>query len=291
MADEGSGLLDRTLKIVIVVLTSLLIIMNVILMIPIFKLQKTNSNVKVLYFQFLFSFIMFSLSINLTYLTLLGLTLDCNILYILFNLAGPNVVFSIFSLIIHSFWVLTNNYFFIKRKCLMILTLIIITWLPSIIYIIIYLIFSDSKCQISQFDFKKVVLIVNNSFEILTVILCVILLIKVCKLNVQNDKELQMSKKKTSSKLVTYVIFLIIGIVLKLVAFNSPFLVIILFLFFMVLNYVFIWSKQFQEAFLDVYCCTKKEDSKENIDQNDQKELIFHQDFNEEDPNSSRNEE
>lgn len=298
MADQGSGFLNRFFGIVIFTETSLYAIMNIMLIIPIFKLQKTNSNAKILYFQFLLSFLIFSLATNLLYVMQFGIILHCDVIGILYHLSGPNLSFSIFSLIIHSFLVLTNNYFFIKRRYLMISTMIIITWLPSIIYLIIYLIFRDPDkfCMVSLEGYDKALLIINNSFEILTVILCVILLIKVCKLNVQNDKDLQISKKKTLSKLVTYVIALIIGIVLKLFAFvifsYQPVLVIITFLFFMSLNYIFVWSKQFQEAFLDVYCCKKKEDSEENVNQSNQNELIYQQDFNvEEDPNNSRNEE
>ena len=109
-----------------------------------------------------------------------------------------------------------------------------------------------------------------------------ILLFKVCSLKVQNDKELQISKKKTISKIVTYIIMIFVGIILKSVALIflvktqiQNYFILLLCAYFLVQNYVFVWNKQLKEALLNTFCCRSKEETEETMVKNNQKELAF----------------
>jgi hypothetical protein len=147
-------------------------------------------------------------------------------------------------------------------------------------------------CLIVTPVYKNSVMIPNILIEVITIIFCGILVWKVCSLNAQNDKELQISKKKTVSKLVIYIVTVPIGIAIKttililpLATLASNIWKVILLLYFLFVNYIFLWTKQFQETFIDVYCCRNKQ-TFEETQNNNQKELIFQQNLDEEQPSN-----
>ena len=284
----------KNIHIIILIFGVIVSIVNVLLMIPIFKLQKTMHNVKALYFQFLFSFLLFSLSMISNGIEPFVGHINCYSFHIMGSFSGPPAGLSQLSIIFHSFFILTNNYIFLKNKQCAILIMVVITWIPSAVILTFFLIFMGdmqlSDCQIPQTFYKLSIMIFNRFVELMTMVLCGILIWKICTLNVKNDAELQTSKKKTVSKLMIYIITVIIGTILKLCAltFQLPLIIssilkVVLLLYFLLVNYIYLWNKHFQEACLDVYCCRNRQVSEENL-KNNQKELIFQQEFNEEQP-------
>lgn len=282
------------------IISFFVIVFDIVLIIPIFKVKHNNSHVKALYIQFLFSSILFSFSSAINGLYQLQIPTDCYLFNILATFSGTPMAISLLSITLHSFFILTNNYFFHKKKQMILLILIILTWLPSIGLLILFFKFSnlmDQNCIVDSQSYSYYMTIPRTIIEISITVICIILLIKVCRLKVSNDKELQISKIKTLSKITSYIIAIIIGIVLKYLAFISgiPMLPRNLFMlslpiYFIILNFVFLWNKQFQDAFINIYCCKKQEKTENTIMNNSQKELIVQQDFEEGD-NSYLNEE
>ena len=225
---------------------------------------------------------------------LVTLIVICYLFHILGSFSGSPAGLSLLSIIFHSFFILTNNYIFLKNKQCVILIMVVITWITSAVILTFFLIFMDdmqlSDCQIPQTFYKLSITIFNSVVELMIIVVCGILVWKICNLNVKNNAELQTSKKKTVSKLMIYIITVPIGTILKLGALIiqlppiiSSIFKVVLILYFLWVNYIYLWNKPFQNAFLYVYCCRNIHEFEENLI-NTQKELIFQQEFNEEQP-------
>lgn len=250
------------------------------------------SSVKPLYFQFLLSFLILSLNISIYGIKSFATNVNCYLFHFLGCFGGSPTGLSLLSIVFHSFFILTNNCFFQRNKGSIIFAMIFMTWIFSVanfILFLVYMKFMDNNCTITKKFYEICVFILNILTELITVILCGLLIWKVCNLNAHNDKELEVSKKKTVSKLVLHIFAVSVGIILKFVAFLpaieekiSSILKIILLINFFCLNYIFLWTKQFREVCLDIYCCRKVQESEEKIQNNNQKELIFQNDFDEE---------
>ena len=278
----------KILNVSVITCYVLVFIIDLLLLISMFKLQKKIYMIKALSIQLLLSSIFYCLHIILINFQKLNIKIICDVFHIESAFSGCPLVLSLLSLTLHSYFILTNNYTFHRNKQMILVFLILLTWVPSLGFVILFLIFRDEKqannntCIIDDVYYIYWMSIPKMLIEIITVIICLILLFKVCNLNVQNDKELQISKKKTVSKIVTYIIMIFVGIILKSTALiflrNMPiqnYFILLLCAYFLVQNYVFVWNKQLKEALLNTFCCRSKEETEETMVKNNQKELAF----------------
>lgn len=277
-----------------IILSLLVVAVDIFLLIPMFKLKV---NIKILYLQFLFSSIFDNFYMCLEGLEDLNIQIHCYFMKIFQTFTENPMLLSLLSITLNSYFILTNNFFYQRKKQTMLLIMLIITWIPTIIILILFLIVSKldpNVCRVQNPMYRYLQFIPQITIEVITITVCLILTVKVCSLKTENDKELQISKKKTISKIVHYIIGILFGFILKnLIYFivknqfvkNILFLLLPIYLF--VLNYLFVWSKQFHETILDTYCCKDKEETKEVLMNDNQKELIFQHNYNEEELETS----
>ena len=278
---------DIILSILITICSIFVIIINVSLLISVLKTQKNTSIIKTLSIQLLLSTTLYSFSFTLTYVQKLGVSINCYVFNIENSFSGTSMVLSLLSITLNSYFILTNNYTFHRKKQLVLVLLVLLTWIPSIGFLILFFAFRNTKmkyCRIEDGSYWKWKTNPEKFIEIFTIVICIILLFKVCTLKVQNDKELQISKKKTISKIVSYIIMIIVGIALKTLAFIvfrpisetlQSYIIIVLCVYLLILNYVFLWSKQMKESLVSTYCCRESEKTDETMMKNNQKELAF----------------
>ena len=281
---------EGILNVVTVIISTLVVLINIALLISVIKMQKKMHTVKSLSIQLLVSTIIYSFSFTLISLIRLNVGIDCHIFNVENSFCGTSTELSLLSITLNSYFILTNNFFFHKRKQIILVIMIIVTWAPSIGFLILYINFRDApmaQCIIVKMEYWGKKSLPEYLIELVSVIICLVLLVKVCMLKVQNDKELQISKKKTVSKIVSYIIMMIIGIVLKYFAFGVFFnsgaiqscLFFVLSIYFLILNYVFLWTKQLKESLLIVFCCRSNEETDGTGVKNNQKELALQYDI------------
>lgn len=286
---------QRAFYISIIIISILVILINLSLLISVLKIQKNNFTVKALSIQLLLSTIFYSLSFVLINFQKINVNIHCIIFSIEDSFSGSSMVLSSLCITLNSYFILTNNYTFHRKKQMMLVLLIVLTWIPSICILILFMIYRDDNelsCLIKNDAYWNWRFIFETTIEVITIVICLILLFKICLLKVQNDKELQISKKKTLKKIMSYIITIFIGIILKALGFkifnkepvHSSFIIVIS-VYILVLNYVFLWNKQLKESLLSIYCCKASEETEDTMAKNNQKELAFQYDMAEDQSN------
>ena len=282
---------ETILNVLIIIFSALVMILDLSLLIAVFRLQKTNSLVKTLSVQLLLSIFFYSLSFALTSFLEFKVNINCEFFNVEACFSGSPMVLSLLSITLNSYLILTNNYTFHRKKQMVLVLLILMTWLPSVGFVVLYLIYrsktqmKEGTCFLNDKSYLKAVSVPQISIEVISIIICLILLFKVCTLKVQNDKGLQISKKKTITKIVSYIIMIICGTLLKTFMFYivtdltiQNYLRITSCVYFLILNYVFLWNKQLKDSLLSTFCCRNNEETQETMMKNNQKELAFQYD-------------
>ena len=196
-------------------------------------------------------------------------------------------------IIIRSFFILKNfNYLTMKQNFLKIIFLLFI-WGPSFILFILFFILKAEMhkefCFIETPEYFRYILMIFN-FVIygLTLIICIILIIRVCKINVSFNKQLTNVKSKIIRNIFFYIFALLLNLVLYELLFEPlfavsrnarPFIFPFLCLTVFINDYIFLWNKDFIYAIKVFYCCAKKKpleinQIEEQVDNEDIKEYF-----------------
>ena len=166
--------------------------------------------------------------------------------------------FSAFNLIIYSFAELTNNNFILSSTKRTITIFSLITWLPSLFYLI-FILSSNSP----------IYLLSKLFIGIISCIICIIILIYVCCLKDEQNESLQISKKKATCKLVTYIIIVLLFSLFEFIIsdynmlgkFYYLYVFTFLCLVLLVVECIFLWDQSLKKAILVSYhfCKTSEE--------------------------------
>ena len=284
----------------IITFSSILIIVNILFIIPLFK-NKTNclQGNLVLICQFLLSYIFSNISVIANTLVQSNFTWNCNLLQTIKYFGSYPSVLSACCIILHSYFILTQNLCFLSHKKFIIGFCVLITWIFSagwsLLYIFVLSDFSNTQCNFNSKKYYIIQVAFGMTIDLITIVICFILLYKICGLNAKHNEELQVSKKKTQCKLIIYIFGTVIGsfsktifVILmevsnfKLADYYSSFLC----LFNLLMIYIFVWTKQFKEYFLVLYLC-KKIENLENKVNSTREEIILDDISYEENPSTS----
>ena len=138
-----------------------------------------------------------------------------------------------------------------------------------------------TSCLIQSGTYNLLVTLFQLFIEVTSCIICIIMLIFLCRLNIENNEILKISKKKSIVKKMSF----IIGIILfrcfssatSLFSQNDFFVVYFSFLFclvFLAFEFIFLWNQHLKESILITYCRKPNEEQYGIIDTVDTKELI-----------------
>ena len=280
---------DKVFYYVIVVFSSIVTIINILFIIPLFK-TKTNcfqSNT-VLIFQFFLSYIFFNVNVISNVVSYFQTSLNCIFLQTIRYFGTFPSIISALCITLHSYFILTHNPFFFSNKKLAISLFILITWIFAFACSLLYIfVLSDpitQHCTFKKNTYYIMLIVFGLIIDLTTTVICFIILFKICTLNAKNNQELQISKKKTIRKVIIYIfgtllggfykaLFMILmeGFKLSVGNYYSIFSCV----FNLLMIYIFVWTKQFKEIFLTVYCCKKIENPEDNVDNTRKEEIIL----------------
>ena len=183
-----------------------------------------------------------------------------------YPLCGIPSELSALSITINSYLQVTNNQSLLSRKKLTIIIFILITWIPPLLFVFLYYFFIDDvnlkTCEIMNDNYIIFLGIPQIVIEFLGCIICIILLIIVCRLKTKNDEVLKKSKRKIILKIFSFILGIILFVVIKNIVFGNvlPHNVKLyshsLFcLYFLLFEFIFVWNKQIKDNIYFIYCC------------------------------------
>ena len=253
----------------------LIILINVLLIRPILKKDKISAPEKVVSIYLLVGGILSCCYLGLRYFVYYIYYYDdyeavdyayysAYLLTGLFPFYSLPLQFSAFNLIIYSFAELTNNNCILSSTKRTITIFTLITWLPSLL------------CLIFILSINSLLYLWSKLFiGIISCIICIIILIYVCCLKVEQNESLQISKKKATCKLVTYIIIVLLFCLFEFMIseynmlgeYYYLYVFTFLCLVLLVVEYIFLWDQSLKKAILmSYYFCKTSEEINSMLD-------------------------
>ena len=275
-----------------IIIASLGLIFNIILLIPSILSTKSQIHPKLLSIQFIIGSIfcnIFNIIFNLDiYIQIHCLIIEILRIYCLFPVLSSSLCITL-----NSFFILTGNVMYQKRQTLILLLFAFVTWIPTSLPLIIIIIdfnkleFSDTCIPEKPEYLHSMVGVITFIYLIPTVIICLIIIINICMLQVKHYQQRKKTKKKVIKLIILYIIGAIIFICLNMFSFGSPliqgtarnYLVLILNLFIPFMTYTYVWNPSLKVSFMKIYCC--KDDNNNLLNNKDDEKQQGEDDINE----------
>ena len=269
----------------------LVILINLLLIIPVLKTKKISSAVRMLSFYLLIGVLLSCGSLIINFLKILNPNINCHLVNISSAFYSIPTELSVLNLSINSFFVLTNNYFFLSRQKQALIIFSLINWIPPLSSFLVYFCigyyynFQEENCDVKNTILNLLINFLRFSMEVISCIICVIMLIYLCRVNTENNEILKHSKRKSIFKKISFIIAIIIFVFSKLIlttiSFPETFKLYFYSFFcllFLVFEFIFLWDQRLKESILNTYCCKTSEEINDVINASDTKELLKYDD-------------
>ena len=120
----------------------------------------------------------------------IGISIHCQ----LFHLMNPFYIITLelsaLNIMINSYFTLTNTHCFLLRKKVPILIFTLITWVPPLLFILLFFLYKhqmdDNSCLIIDGVYNLLVTLFQLFIEVASCIICTIMLIFLSRLNIEN---------------------------------------------------------------------------------------------------------
>ena len=275
---------------------TLVILINLLLIIPVLKLKKISSTVRMLSLYLLIGVLLSCSNLILDFLLSFDINIiNCHVLNMLgaFYLIPSEL--TVLNLSINSLFLLTNNYFFLSRQKQALIIFSLINWILPLIYFFLYFYigysynFDEYVCYryTGIVRFTLLIYYLRYSVEVISFIICVIMLIYLCRVNTENNEILRISKRKSMFKKITFMIAIVIFIFYKTIRniFLLPLtLQLYLYSFFCLcllsFECIFLWEQRLKESILNTYCSKTSENVNDILNISNTNELMQYEDNN-----------
>lgn len=241
------------------------IISHIIFLIACFKAKKMRFHQFALLIQFLFVYILYTIStIMPEFEQVFNWEIECEYIEFVRSFSAVPRLTSALCIVIDFYLSATNRLIFKTKKILLLVLYSLFIWTPSTVLTILGVFVIDKYhefCMVTEPRFFRITLFVITALiTLVTSIVCIVLIHKLCKIEIQDNELLQVKRDKQIRKLVLFVIGIaILAALIWTFLFGNvipestvPYLSMFRSFVIFVMNYIFVWNKYTQEVFANI---------------------------------------